>query len=174
MPLNRHHFTQLIEAEDGKNWWIPELFASKTEPQLPPELRIVAQPPAYDDNYNCFVYAFGLQHDPEFLGGKNPVQQEFVWWFISTGELVEQDSASVGNVVLYIDDVGVITHAGIMQDSTTVISKWMWGPTIVHALMDVPASFGNTTRFFAAPDPARIKQKYLEYQATGVEIQPIG
>jgi hypothetical protein len=173
MSLNRYHLTHLIEAEGGKNWWTPELFASYIKPLLPPELRIVAPPPAYEENYNCFVYAFGLHNDPEFLGGENPLQPEFVWWLVRAGVLVEKDHAIVGCIVLYMDVTGEITHAGIMQDVHTVISKWMWGPTIVHALMDVPASFGDQAQFFIVSDPACIKQKYLEYKATGVEIQPI-
>ena len=173
MGINRQQLTQIIEADHGNNWWKPELFESNTKSLLPAELKIVADPPKQDENYNCFAYAFGLQNYSEFLGGKNPVQQEFVKWLILNNILALKDSADDGDLVLYENERGEITHSGIMQDTDIVISKWMWGPTVVHKLLDVPSSFGDKTSFFISPETEEIKKRYMEYRGTGVEIKPI-
>jgi len=60
-----------------------------------------------------------------------------------------------------------------MQDKDIVISKWMWGPMIIHKLLDVPASFGDEISFFKSPGAKKITQKYIAYKNTGVEIKPI-
>lgn len=174
MGINRQQLTKIIETEHGNNWWKPELFDLYTKSLLPSELKIAADPPKQDENYNCFVYAFGLQKDSEFLGGKNPVQQEFVKWLISTSILVPKNSAGIGDLVFYKNEQEEITHGGIMQSANTVISKWMWGPTIVHKIMDVPSSFGNKFFFSKSPGTQEIKSQYLAYKSTGVEIKPIG
>ncbi|MBL7045706.1 MAG: hypothetical protein ISR99_01605 [Parcubacteria group bacterium] len=147
MSINRHKLTEIIEAESGKNWWEPEIFGSVVRPQLPDELEVILSPPRYEDNYNCFVYAFELESDEEFLGGSNPVQQEFVKWLIVENVLKETNNPEVGNLVFYKNEQGDITHGGIMQDEDTVVSKWMWGPIIRHKLFDVPASFGDNVFF---------------------------
>lgn len=174
MAINRTELTNIIEAEHGNNWWNPELFELKVRPLLPDELSVVAPPPVYEQNYNCFVYAFGLQDDPEFLGGNNPVQQEFVKWLISNKSLTLAETVDQGNLVFYENEKGEITHGGIMQSKETVISKWMWGPTIVHKLLDVPASFGEKLSFFISPGAQEIKMQYVAYKNTGAEIKPIG
>ena len=88
MAINREELTKIIETEQGINWWKPELFEFKIKSILPRELSVAANPPLSEQNYNCFVYAFGLQNDPKFLGGNNPVQQEFVKWLILNNILI--------------------------------------------------------------------------------------
>ncbi len=174
MAINRTKLTEIIESEHGNNWWKPELFELNVRSLLPEELRIVACPPVYEQNYNCFVYAFGLQNDPEFLGGNNPVQQEFVKWLILNKVLIHTDKMVPGNLIFYQNNNSEITHGGIMQDTQTVISKWMWGPIIIHKPFDVPTSFGDKISFFASPGAEDIKRQYIAYKNTGVDIKPIG
>ena len=173
MSINRKQLTDIIEAEHGNNWWKPELFKLKTKQLLSHELKIVSDPPEQEKNYNCFVYAFGLKDDSEFLGGRNPVQQEFVKWLILNNILITAQQPDTGGLVFYKNEQDEITHGGVIQNADTVISKWMWGPVVVHKLMDVPASFGDTISFFKRPDTEEIKKQYFLYKDTGVEIKPI-
>ena len=169
----REKLTEIIEMEVGKNWWVPENFERHIRAQLPLELKIIAVPPAYDINYNCFVFAFGLENDSEFLGCKNPVQQEFIRHLLSENILKVKEVASSGDLVFYEDESGSITHGGIMQSENKVISKWMWGPLIEHDLMDVPASFGDKVFFCEPIESEIIKTEYRNYKNSGVYIKPI-
>jgi len=141
---------------------------------LPSELQVVSSPPKEKENYNCFVFAFGLQNNTKFLGGKNPVHQEFVKYLILKHVLIPIETPSARDLVFYENEQGEVTHGGIMQSENIVISKWMWGPTIVHELLDVPTSFGDKILFFRAPATDEIQRKYIAYKNTGVEIKPIG
>jgi len=173
MSMDRKQLTEIIEAEQGNNWWKPDLFELKVKSSLPDELKIISGPPAPEENYNCFVYAFGMQNDQEFLGGKNPVQQEFIRWLISNKILVPTENGHTGDLVFYENEKDEITHSGIMRDGDSVISKWMWGPTIIHKLFDVPISFGDKISFFISPGTEQIKTQYLRYKNSGVRIKPI-
>lgn len=175
MSIDREKLAKIIESEHGINWWKPDLFAQKTYPLLPKELKIITLPPVHESNYNCFIFVFGLQNDSEFLGGHNPMQGEFVQHsLIDTGELVPTQSPQKGYWVLYKDDSGKITHSGVMESKDEVISKWMWGPIIIHKLWDVPSIFGNEVLFFKPIGASRIKEIYNTYKASGVKIEPIG
>lgn len=173
MDITRQQLTEIIEAEHGNNWWKPGLFELKTKALLPSELQIIFSPPKHEDNYNCFVFAFGLQSDIEFLGGNNPIQQEFIKYLILNNVLLPIDTPSAQSLVFYENEQGKITHGGIMQSEDTVISKWMWGPTIVHKLLDVPTSFGDKISFFKSPGSEEIRNQYITYKNTGVKIKPI-
>ncbi len=173
MTMDRKRLTEIIETDYGNNWWKPNLFESKIRHLLPAEVNIVAPPPEEADNYNCFVFAFGLQSNHEFLGGKNPIQQEFVKHLIFSNTLIATLKPLVGDFVFYKNNNDEITHGGIMQNSNSVISKWMWGPIVAHALFDVPSSFGDDILFFKAPNVSDIKEEYYKYKNTGVYIQPI-
>ena len=170
--MRREQLTELIEAEEGTSWWMPEKFENHVRSQLPPELHVVAPPPPESQNYNCFVFAFGLEDDPDFLGGKNPVQQEFVSYLLSQGILQKVDEPKVDGIIFYENDDRVITHAGRLRSGHEVISKWMWGPTIVHNIWDVPSSFGDAA-FYSEALPFRVaKDEYERYKNTGAEIRP--
>ncbi len=170
--INREGLTKIIEAEDGINWWVPERFEANIRNELPSELEIVAPPPIEEKNYNCFVYAFGLHNDSNFLGGKNPIQKEFVRYLIVQGELKSTEQKN--NALIFYEDVDLmITHVGIMQGSGKVISKWMWGSTFVHGIWDVPSSFGNKILIFNSISANQVKQLYKQYKDSGVTIQPI-
>lgn len=170
---SREKLTELIEEEGGNKWWVPEEFEAHVCSLLPAELKIVAAPPAYSGNYNCFVYAFGLETDSAFLGGQNPIQKEFVRHLLNQGVLEVIESPSAEDLVFYEDETEAITHGGIMQSSDTVISKWMWGATIVHKLWDVPSSFGGKVFYCKPVSASLVTEKYEEYKNSGVEILPI-
>jgi len=171
--VEREKLTEIIEAKGGNKWWVPEKFERYTRAQLPAELKIIAPPPASSGNYNCFVFTFRLENDREFLGGQNPIQQEFVKFLLQKDILKVKDKSVAGDPVLYKDNSGVITHSGIMQSVNRLVSKWMWGCTIEHDLWDVPSSFGDAAFFCSSVEPGIIKKAYLEYRDSGVEVRPI-
>ncbi|MEK6809241.1 MAG: hypothetical protein AABY40_01070 [Nanoarchaeota archaeon] len=169
----REKLTEIIEAEGGNKWWVPDEFEKHVRAQLPAELKIITPPPISSGNYNCFVFAFGLKNDKEFLGGQNPIQKEFVRYLIHKNLLKVKDHSAKGDLVFYEDKFRVITHGGIMRSASRVISKWMWGCTIEHNLWDVPSSFGDKVFFCSSVEPAVIKKAYLEYRDSSVEITHI-
>lgn len=169
----RQQLTELIEEEGGKNWWVPDDFVVNILPRLPAELLVLDPPPNYEANYNCFVYAFGLQSDTDFHGGNNPVQQEFVKYLLNKGVLKITEAVKSGDLVFYRDDSGNITHGGVLKIKDIVVSKWMWGPTIENNLWDVPASFGNEIFYAQTVSAKQIKSEYEAYKSSGVEIKPI-
>ena len=116
MTINRQQLTEIIEADGGINWWKPEFFELKTKPLLPSELKIVSGPPQKENNYNCFVFVFGLQNDTEFLGGKNPIQQEFVKHLILNKVLIPTQTPLAGDFVFYKNEQNEITNGGIIQN----------------------------------------------------------
>lgn len=169
----RQKLTELIEEAGGKNWWVPEAFSEQILPRLPAELTIICLPPAHTENYNCFVFAFGLEEDPYFLGGDNPIQQEFVKYLISKGVFNVTESPEPEDLVFYRDDDDNLTHGGVLKSKDIVLSKWMWGPTFENKLWDVPASFGDDV-FYVKPVAAEhIKLEYELYKNSGVKIKPI-
>ncbi len=170
---DREELTELIEEEEGRKWWVPDEFEAYIRSRLPLELTIVAPPPAYLINYNCFVFAFGLEQDPEFLGGNNPVQQEFIKHLFSKNILVATNNPEPGDLVFYKDGGENITHGGIMKSDDIVLSKWMWGAVIKHKLWDVPSSFGDEVFYCKSVDSRETKEEYREYKDSGVEIKPI-
>lgn len=169
----RQQLTELVEEEGGKNWWVPDAFLIHVLPHLPTELTVINPPPTYKANYNCFVYAFGIHGDKAFLGGNNPVQQEFVKHLLNKGVLKITELPESGDLVFYRDDSGNITHGGILKTSDTVVSKWMWGPIIENKLWDVPSSFGSKIFYVKHVYVDEIKKEYGKYGNSGVKIKPI-
>lgn len=169
----REKLTQIIEAEGDRNWWNPRSFDEHIRPQLPTELKIISVPPTQAENFNCFVYALGLENDSEFLGGKNPIQQEFIRCLLSQDALQKIENPSTGDLIFYEGDQHIITHGGIAQSDGAVLSKWMWGPIFHHALWDVPSSFGEEVFYCMHIEAELAKKLYLEYKDIGVQIDPI-
>lgn len=169
----RKQLTKIIEAEEGKRWWQSDEFETHIRAQLPTELRIVSVPPSPAANFNCFVYALGLEWDPEFLGGQNPIQKEFIRYLLNQNALEVVERPSAGGLVFYETYDRTITHGGIIQADGSVLSKWMWGALFAHKLWDVPSSFGDSVFYCRPISPEKAKEKYVEYKNTGVEIKPI-
>ncbi len=171
--ISREKLTELIEKEDGNKWWSPEEFEKEIRSQLHTSLKIIAPPPAYAGNYNCFVFAFSLENEKEFLGGSNPVYQEFIKYLLDKSILETIEKPNSGGLVFYQDDSGTITHGGIMQGADNVVSKWMWGATIAHKLWDVPSSFGDKVFFCKSITSSVAKEEYKKYKNSGVIIESI-
>jgi hypothetical protein len=170
--ISKRKLTNIIEKENGVNWWNRELFLKNIKNDLPSELEIISLPPEYENNYNCFVYALGLENDKDFLGNNNPIQQDFIKYLLKMNLVTETDKKT-GNIILYLNSDSDITHAGIMENEDVVISKWMWGPIIRNNCKDVPSSFGDQIIFVNKLNSESVKALYLQYKAMGIEIKPI-
>lgn len=169
----REKLTEIIEADNGTSWWQPALFEKNIKDQLPTDLKIISVPPNPAGNFNCFVYALGLENDKEFLGGQNPIQKEFIRYLLDRGTLQLTEKPVADDLIFYENEEGAITHGGIVQADGSILSKWMWGALFAHKIWDVPSSFGDKIFYTQAPDSKVIKQVYEEYKATGVKIDPI-
>lgn len=142
----------IVSEENAENWWKPELFEKNTLPILPPELTIIESVPSEEQNYNCFVYVLGLNHNPEIIGDKGweftrnlgPVFDEM----IAKGLLHKVNTPSQGTVIVYRAKTGSISHVGLMKDENTVTSKWSWGPLLKHHIFAVPADYGDIVEFY--------------------------
>ncbi len=169
----REKLTEIIEADSGSKWWVPEEFEKHIRSQLPTELHIISAPPSGVGNYNCFVYALGLENDSEFLGGQNPIQKEFIRYLLSRKILTLTEKPSAGDLIFYEGNDGATTHGGIVQNDKSILSKWMWGALFSHAIWDVPSSFGYKIFYAEKPDSRVVKEEYISYRNSGVEIAPI-
>ncbi len=169
----REKLTEIIEADSGSSWWQPDLFEKNIRSQLPDDLKIISVPPNAAGNFNCFVYALGLENDKEFLGGQNPIQKEFIQYLLDKEVLEITESPSSRDLVFYKNVEDVITHGGVVQADGSILSKWMWGALFAHKLWDVPSSFGDLVFYTHIPDSNLIKRTYEEYRDSGVTIDPI-
>jgi len=165
--LDRAALDTLIMKNDTKDWWQPDLFVQNTKHLLPPELEILIDPPSEDQNYNCFLYAFGLHTDAAVLQEtKGFIYDSFVKHLLSIGELITTDMPIEGDYVVYQDLVNYpesLTHIGVLQGDK-VVSKWAWGPLVKHALWDVPAEYGDEVFYIQAVQPSRAAELYQQYK----------
>lgn len=70
-------------------------------------------------------------------------------------------SPSTSDLVVYRNHAE-ITHAGVVSGSR-VISKWGTGHLWLHGLLEVPASYGDGTSFYAAPSMNDMLTSFIEY-----------
>ncbi len=159
----------IVNEKNEKNWYVPELFQQNTLPILPRELKVIALPPLYDENYNCFIYALGLSNNLEFIKKVSGfIYSPFVKKLIEEGVLRESKEIKKGTIILYTNEKkfpGEIAHAGVMKDKDTVISKWSWGPTLEHSLLSVPLSYGETLKFYHLESTNSVLLAYEKFSA---------
>ena len=165
--LDRAALDTLIMKNDTSDWWQPDLFVQNTKHILPPELEILADPPPEDQNYNCFLYAFGLHTNTAILRETNGFMYDiFVKHLLSKGELVTTDAPVEGDYVVYQDLVNypdALTHIGMLRGDK-VVSKWAWGPLVQHAVWDVPAEYGDDVFYIQAVQPSQAATLYQQYK----------
>ncbi|MEX2436818.1 MAG: hypothetical protein WD471_01480 [Candidatus Paceibacterota bacterium] len=158
----RKQLSRIVSLENERNWYIQELFEKNTLPQLPKEVQLVKSPPEESENYNCFMYVLGLHENNNTLketGGF--LFSAFIEQLIDIGEMKEAHQKSVGDIVLYKNEEihsNEFTHSGIVQEDGKIISKWSWGPILIHGLFDVPLSYGNSVGYY---EPI-VKEKALK------------
>ena len=171
--MNRKQLDETILKNDTNDWWQPELFVKNTKHLLPKELEILTDPPTESENYNCFIYVFGLYTDKDILKETNGfIYDSFVKHLLDTGELQKTDLPTNGDYVVYQDLENYsnnLTHVGVL-DGNKVISKWAWGPLIKHNLWDVPAEYGNDIFYLKSITPEKAKELYSKYKQFNKKI----
>lgn len=67
---------------------------------------------------------------------------------------IQLGSVLPGDVVLYFDEDGALTHSGLVVEynpehfSPVICSKWGCGGEFVHYLGDCPKSYGRRPKFY--------------------------
>lgn len=158
----RNKLSEIVSPKN-ESLWTPELFEKNVRNILPKEIEVIEPPPIEKDQYNCFIFALGLEKDIRFIGkhdgNDNPFYQlSFFPKLIRDGYLKMATIPITGDLILYENDKGVVTHAGRMELSDAVISKWSWGPLIKHHIRCVPKHYGDKISFYKRPEgPALLK-----------------
>ena len=170
--IDRRALDELILKNDANDWWQPDRFRAHTKSLLPSELDLLLDPPAEEENYNCFLYALGLHSDPEVIAETSGfIYDSFFKHLLQKNELQITANPNDGDWVVYQDLVNYpdnYTHIGVLRDGA-VVSKWAWGPLIAHALWDVPAEYGDHVFYVAGVDLQTAKSLYLQYRECNVK-----
>ena len=165
---------KLITSVIENNWWVPELFEKNTLAKLPIELEIISLPPTEDLNYNCFIFVLGFQNDPLFIGNVG-------WNFTKNLDLVfntaiaqnlflQTHNPLKGDLIVYRTTNGSISHVGLVDEQSKIISKWSWGPVIRHHIWDVPIGYGERIFFSQSPKDSQ-KNKIVDLARSILEAR---
>ena len=116
-------------------------------------------------SYNCFEFALGLagRREVRLISRHLPstfCNGDFVQNLVDS-MLIPTTSSSTGALILYRNHAE-IAHAGLVSGSR-VISKWGTGHLWLHALLEVPVSYGDGTSFYAAPSMNDMLNCFIEY-----------
>ncbi len=129
--LDRKELDRIIESNKKENWWKPDLFEEKVLDLLPSSLEIIQNPPEENRNYNCFVYALGLNFDQKIIDDTNGfIYSSFFKKLIGDNLLEETQIPEKGDYIIYENEEdypGEITHSGLLDSDDKVVSKWAWG-----------------------------------------------
>lgn len=167
--MNRKQIQQLVEKNKGLDWWKPDLFEQNTKHLIPSNMDIMLAPPKEEKNYNCFLYALGLHQSLEILEDcKGFIYSNFLQHLLQNSILHFTDSPTAGDYILYQDTKGpnnIIHHVGVIKGNK-VISKWSWGPLLLHNTWDVPESYGNDISYvqkISANEAEKLYWKFKKY-----------
>ncbi|QPD02493.1 MAG: hypothetical protein Nkreftii_000267 [Candidatus Nitrospira kreftii] len=130
-------------------------------------IELAPRPPHFPiARYNCFEFAFGLagQREVQLIAGQFSstfCNSEFAQYLVDS-VLAQVTSPSVGDLVLYHDNKQ-ITHAGLIEATNGVCSKWGTGHLWLHGLLEVPARYGDVTSFYHRPVPMETLTRFIEF-----------
>ena len=115
--------------------------------------------------YTCFMHAFRLARSeiayriasclPSTFPGSDFVD------YLAHTRLREKPSGATGDVVVYWAD-GRPSHAGVLRDGR-VVSKWGIGQLWDHLVFEVPAKYGDRTRYFEPVDQRESEHAFIEF-----------
>ena len=160
-----------IVTNEHEAWWCnPHLFREKIEPIFPKEVEIIALPPKdAERQFNCFIYAFGLENDLKVLKStRGFIYSPFVEKLIAAREFTEIKKPVPRDLVFYRNPKkfgGTITHAGLYTSDGRILSKWSWGPVLKHKLLDVPDFYGNKISYYKPFSKRAMIKLYKKYQS---------
>ncbi len=159
---------KIINANSGYNWWKLDLFIKNTLNILPREIKILKNPPKKENNYNCFMYALGLDDNKvikKSCGGF--IYDTFFQKLLDERLLKYTDSPQKGDYIIYRDlknNPNIINHIGVVDEKGVVISKWSWGPLLKHKIFDIPKSYGSDIAYVKAMSKKRVAGLYEKYK----------
>ncbi|OGS46972.1 MAG: hypothetical protein A2539_09000 [Elusimicrobia bacterium RIFOXYD2_FULL_34_15] len=138
--------------------------------------------------YNCFMYAFNINH-------KNPNSQimlilkrefdknseteifftiKFIDFYLTIKCLHEISFNKIGNddIIIYFDENSIPLHAGKIKNGR-VISKWgLSGNLYEHSIWEVPIKYGTDVKYFEGISEEDSIKYFIEYAKTQVTHIP--
>lgn len=162
----RNKLSEIVSPKN-ESWWTPELFEKNVRKILPKEIEVVEPPPIEKEQYNCFIFALGFERDIRFIGKHDSndslfYQLSFFPKLIEKGFLELNIKPVAGDIILYRNSKGVAAHAGKLESSDTVVSKWSWGPLLRHHILCVPKHYGEDISFYKKPGYSDL-EKIIEF-----------
>ena len=172
ISFDRGNLDEIILKNETNDWWKPKLFIKNTLDLLPKELEILKNPPEEKINHNCFIYAFGLANNYDFINETNGfIFDSLIKKLIDKNKLKEITNPSDGDYVVYKDLENYpdnLTHIGVITENK-IVSKWAWGPLVKHDLWDVPKSYGNNIFYLRVISSENFLELYQEYKIFNVK-----
>ncbi len=121
--------------------------------------RLGARKDAYENTYReCFDFAFYQLYEPRaiphILGEKKELPFEKPLTYESVGKTLQKwgytqvTTPQAGDLILYIDVLGIIVHSGIFETPERVRSKWGLFPIFSHPTKTVFKSYGQSYLIF--------------------------
>jgi len=165
-------------------WEITENGAPDTHPKLIEELKEeyahtieIVVPPAPIHRFTCAVHAFGLIGNQDYEGIVMAAPKHvfagtgFVQRLIDSGTLEPLTKPQNGDLVVY-RSAGDIKHIGRMLSPDRVESKWGIGHLYRHALLEVPANYGDAFELFKGVDVNTVLDAFVEFaRENGVKFE---
>ena len=108
---------------------------------------------------DCFAYALGIPSKILVVPSQIILEEFFNSKLLQILETVPNPRD--GGLVLYLRD-GVPQHIGVMRGER-VISKWGKNPVYDHELLEVPAGWGDDTRYYKKPSEQVITKSFIEF-----------
>lgn len=128
--------------------------------------------------YNCVMHALGIERDREYFNMITYCPEDvhaspdFLQFLIDRGELVPQQTAAPGRLVIY-RDAERIRHVGVLANEGRVRSKWGIGHLYEHGPREIPASYGFDLVFFDPLPLDVVLDGFWDYATTkGVSFEP--
>jgi hypothetical protein len=127
-------------------------------------VRMVAADRNWLETFNCYASALGIVEYPRYQALVRVHKKSALTNSAFVSELLLHDelreigvsAAKAGTIVLYFAD-DIVTHGGvIISGNGRIRSKWGPSELYEHDLWEIPGSYGDRVKFFAAPDPERI------------------
>jgi len=127
---------------------------------------------------NGFAYALGLSDskiyqdlaydDAYSRSNLYFANSQFVRQILKEKILEEEKDPCVNGLILYFDEEDKPTHAGIIKScehpELFIESKWgTFRRLFNHRVWQVPSSYGNKVRYYAAPSLETLENHFIEY-----------
>ncbi|MCC8999700.1 MAG: hypothetical protein LM522_09405 [Candidatus Contendobacter sp.] len=135
--------------------------------EIPHSIKVLTKPES-DLNFNCVMYAFGIEDIPQRIQlPKNDsdyfyADTHFVQNLINKKYMIEEQQADDSCVIVYSNNYK-IRHIGRLISESRVISKWGLGHLYEHNFFESPSDYGDKIRFFRPPSRERTIKLFRSY-----------